>query len=250
MATKRVKRPKLERDRPRREWSTLFGAAPPPAGGPEAAERQRAPSSQNPLSDAVELGYRVIDDYLKQGQQAAQAFGGAAPRVGPNGAPPFGAADDLQQLAQRVMQYGWDFAGLWFEMWSRMGGPAAWPAAAPGFPGVPGTPAPAPAAGSGARSPHTALAVSVDSPLPTTTYVELQPGSYRELVIHALRPEEQQGEPIQQVKLEQGLPDGALTVHVKIDAAQQPGSYRAPIIDAATNLPVGYLSVRLQAKPR
>ena len=74
MAAKRAKRPKLERDRPNRSWSTLFGAASAkdqasPANGPGAANR---PQDRDTLSDSVKLGYRVIEDYLKQSQKVAR----------------------------------------------------------------------------------------------------------------------------------------------------------------------------------
>lgn len=266
MSAKRTKRPKLERDRPRREWSTLFGGAT--AAKESAGARAAGPgasSNGNVLSDTVELGYRVIEDYLKQGQQVAQSFApgrGAAGRGAP-GIPPFAppsSPEEMQQMAQRLMQYGWDFAGLWFEMFSRMGGTGMWPTA-PGA-GAHPTPGAGGFAGFGGNGANHAneepavhvpapelLMVSVDSPQRATTSVELQPGALGELKVHALRPEGHDAPPIKSVSVERE-DDGQLSIQVKVEAAQPPGMYRAAIIDAATNQARGRLSLRLEAKKR
>src|SRR5205823_14082767 len=64
----RIKRPKLERTEPIRSWSALLGV--PGAGGGDG----RAPGSaslEGVVSRSVELGYRVVEDYLRQGQRVA-----------------------------------------------------------------------------------------------------------------------------------------------------------------------------------
>jgi hypothetical protein len=256
MPAKRAKRPKLERDQPNRSWSTLFGAAPakqgaPPAHGPAPGR----PDDRAALSDTVQLGYRVVEDYLKQSQQAAQAF---APSSWP-GAGPAGATDEMQQMAQRVMQYGWDFAGLWMEMWTRMGGMPGFRPPVPGFgmdprPGAgaaaPGTSVPSPSAPAPQPAPvqSESLAISVDSVLPTVTSVTLRPGQPCELVVHALRAEGHEAAPIRSVSIQPSEEDGRMVLQVIIPADQAPGEYRAVIAEAASNLPRGMLSVRVQPK--
>jgi hypothetical protein len=274
MTTKRAKRPKLERDRPVRTFSTLFGSA---KGRPERRATTESSSSAdsppepapNPppvapaLSDTVELGYRVIDEYLKQGQQVAQAFNPTA--WAGRGA---GSADDLQQMGQRVMQYGWDFAGLWFEMWSRMAGnTSAW-MPIPGMPGMPGMPrppgaeqkpgaAPVPngashngAASVGTNGDGERVVVSVACERPTSTAVELRSGPPSELVVHALRAEDHEGPPIRDVRVERQPGDGTVVVKVTVSASQAPGTYNGLIIDSKTNLPRGTLSVRVDGKSK
>jgi len=253
MAAKRAKRPKLERDRPNRSWSTLFGAASAkdqasPANGPGAANR---PQDRDTLSDSVQLGYRVIEDYLKQSQKVAQTF---APSSSVGG-PATGSPEEMQQMAQRVMQYGWDFAGLWMEMWTRMGNTSGFRPPMPGTNMDPTTGAvgaeparhgPAPEA-----SPRSAaIFVSVESVLPTMTSVELLPGQSADLVIHALRAEGHDATPIRDVSIERTNDDARLIVRVVVDADQPPGEYRAQIVEASSNLPRGTLSVRVQAKKR
>lgn len=256
MSAKRVKRPKLERERPNREWSTLFGAAQAAGAGKPGSEQPGKDKSGAALSDTVELGYRVIDDYLRQGRQVAQSFGG----TGWNGGaavPGAGSSDEMQQMAQRVMQYGWDFAGLWFEMWNRAGGPNAAsmpmpPGWAPPRPAEPKEPRPAPTSAeshaSTARAETQTVSVSVDSKLLTTTSVELRPGPIGDLVVHALRADGHEAPPIGNVTLET-TDDGPL-IRIVIESAQPAGRYRAAIVDATSNLPRGLLTVRVQAAKR
>jgi hypothetical protein len=271
MTQKRAKRPKLDRDRPVRTFSTLFGPAKNRSerrstndSTPEAstsAEPAPNPSPVAPqLSDTVELGYRIIDEYLKQGQQVAQAFNPTAW----GGKGPTGSVDDIQQMGQRVMQYGWDFAGMWFEMWSRMAGNAGAWMPIPGMPRPPGAEAkPGPAEGpppaakngsspgsAGANGEGERIVVSVVSERPTSTAVELRPGPQSELVVHSLRAEGHDGPAIRDVRVERQAADGSVVVKVTVLASQAPGTYNGLIIDAKTNLPRGTLSVRVDGKPK
>lgn len=271
MAQKRAKRPKLERDKPVRTFSTLFGPAKNrterhPAHdstheAPTSAQPAPNPSPVAPqLSDTVELGYRIIDEYLKQGQQVAQAFNPTAW----GGKGPTASVDDVQQMGQRVMQYGWDFAGMWFEMVSRMAGNAGTWMPMPGIPRPPGAePKPGPMPGAppaakngsapvsaGANSEAERIMVSVASERPTSTAVELRPGSHGELVVHSLRAEGHDGPAIRDVSVERQAADGTVVVKVTIPGSQAPGTYNGLIIDGKTNLPRGTLSVRVDGKPR
>src|SRR4029453_18205911 len=66
-SSKRVKRPRLDRTRPMRSWSTLLGVpagtnrtSPAPEGRPQAGDV---------IARSVELGYRVVDDYIREGRK-------------------------------------------------------------------------------------------------------------------------------------------------------------------------------------
>ena len=254
-STPRKTRPPLERDRPVRTWATLFGPSGERRAAPARAEGG-APFGGVPnafgadgartLTDTVELGYRVVDEYIKQGQQVAQAF---APAAWSGMAP---STDELPQLTQRVMQYGWDFAGLWFEMWSKM-------AATGAMPGMPVPPPPAPpAAAAAASSPVAAgsapangesgapgrVVVSVTCSRPTTTALELRPNQGQSLVVHSLRAEGHDAPPIRDLLIERAE-DGTLSVKVTIAPEQPAGIYNALIVDASSNLPRGTLSVTI-----
>jgi hypothetical protein len=261
MTSKRLKRPVLERDRPIRTMSTLFG---PPRNGvqvgatPSEADRTidgsngalpplGAPPSGQSLAEAVEAGYRVINEYIRQGQAIAQ---GISPGGGANPATP-GVPADLQQLAQRVMQYGWDFAGLWFEMWTRMGGTATgWPSPAGGpaatRPDAAGGPMPARAPASEAHvAAPVGISISVVSEGRTAATIEVRPGPSTHLLVQPLRAEGDETPPLRDVAVEAAGADGILTVKVVVPPAQPPGVYNGLVIDSATKRPRGTVSVQV-----
>src|SRR5262245_3645482 len=100
----RVRRPEPARNGPvRGGWLGLFGlpaaarvpGAEPAPPRPDAPEGERA---ADPMARAVELGYRVVDDYIRQGQNAARLIEGGA--YGPQA-----ARQDAQDFALRLFQY-------------------------------------------------------------------------------------------------------------------------------------------------
>lgn len=250
-ASQRKQRPVLDRDRPVRSWSTLFGPSPERKATANTSEEPKRDTSEvgRTLTDSVGLGYRVIDEYLRQGQQAARTF-----NPGAAGSLP----EDAAQMSQRLMQYGWDFAGLWFEMWSKMS-PGGLGASSP-FPPPPGVsvgarPAPAqPAAtppsanATAAASPPTPssgrerVVVTISSQRPTTAALEIRPSAGANLVVHALRAEGHEAPPIRDITLERHE-DGSVVLRVAVGAEQPEGIYNAMILDSVSNLPQGTLSV-------
>jgi hypothetical protein len=267
MDSNRLKRPKLERNRPIRTWSTLSRplqgdkAEPANSAMPGAANERAAtsipfldPGTRGTIADSVETGYRVIGEYMQQAQAAAQAFNPSAwGALGQTGMQP-----DMQQLAQRVMQYGWDFVGLYFEMATRMAGSAnGVPSPFPGGANGPATSAkgePASATAPEAPRPSEAgpprlkrFVVSVSCDRPTAASVELQPGPFSALVVHALRPEGHKATPIRGVTVTQG-PADLVTLKVSVPAGQPAGTYNGMIVDTESNLPRGTVSVRVEAK--
>jgi hypothetical protein len=258
MANSRVKRPKLERNRPVRTWSTLFGTtagernAPVPASAEPARESAAKPRTEaQSLLDSVDTGYRVIDDYLNQGRKVAQAFGPQFRGFGES----MGAGPEAPEMAQRVMQYGWDFVGMWFEMWSKVAGsnPGIPSPAAAGSVSEPGpkpesraaepppavSPTTPPADGAPAR-----VVVTVSSRRPTTTSLDVRAGT-SSLVVHALRPEGHDGPPIRTIEIRHDADDGTISVKVVVGEEHPPGIYNAIIVDATTNLPRGTLSLEI-----
>ena len=270
MTDHRLKRPPVDRDHPIRAWS-LFqtpengktqstahqaraesGAETSPLNGSSSAEAGSMPA---PLSDMVERGYRVINEYLRQGQSMAEGF---SPRVS-NGQERNGSPQDVQQLAQRVMQYGWDFAGLWFEMWTRMaassGATPPPPSAGGSYPNPPEAP-PTTRSGADGPKPENAsrslrMTVSVECRHRTTTAIDLRPGPASRLVIHPLRAEGTDAPAIRDVVIESSPADDAVSVKVVIGDEQPPGVYNGLVIDPSSNLPRGTLSLTIHPeKPR
>ena len=101
---KRKKRPALDRTKPVRSWSTALGA---PAAEPgDGATR---PKLEDAISRSVELGYRVVDDYIQQGQRAAQ-------RMSEGKLTAETVASEAQELSARIARYASDFFGAWVEL--------------------------------------------------------------------------------------------------------------------------------------
>jgi hypothetical protein len=266
LTTHRLKRPALERRHPIRAWTTLFQPAESasaamassagPAEEPAARPTNGAPTadaigSGGPVADTVERGYRVVNEYIRQAQSFAEGVN-SAPWMNPEKS---GAPQDPQQLAQRVMQYGWDFAGLWFEMWTRMAGASSgWPTPAGAPPAVPFPKPPEPSAQAhpsrpGANQSNASrpmrLAVSIACQRRVTTIVELRSGPASALVIHALRAEGMDAPAIRDITIESSGSDETVTVRVVVEASQPPGTYNGMIVDTVSNLPRGTLSLTI-----
>jgi hypothetical protein len=202
------------------------------------------------------MGYRVIEEYLRQGQNVARAMGIPSP----GGAP---ADDGLQNRMGAMLRSFTDFASLWMDMMARVGTGGA--AAAPGAAPPSGTAGPFPA---GARPdapvPPKAVApepqavpepqvmaplgltLDIESPQRVEVSLDLRPrSSGLPLVVHDLRAPEPDKPRITGVRLE-GLPEEERVVlHLRVAEDHPPGVYSGLILDERTGLPRGTLTVRI-----
>ncbi|MCP3144096.1 hypothetical protein [Pyxidicoccus xibeiensis] len=261
----RVKKEDPARTQPIRDWWTAFGypgrfgvrgpfepRTPPPDAPPPPAE---SPSPEDPVARGVEQGYRVIEEYLRQGQEAARKVW--APYLG--GMP---REDELQQRMSLMFQSASDFARVWLEL---MGG-AARPSAAP-RPPASGAAGPfvvgaAPARAPPPEAPSPPVASTAPTPAPVATpgtfTVELESGPRFEvsvelrpraaglpLRVHALCATGPDAPPLTHVSLE-WIPDEArVVVRLRIPEGHPPGTYSGVVVDARTGLPQGTVYVRL-----
>ncbi len=236
----RVKRPELPRTEPLRSWSGIFGADAARAG----AQSEQAPAgrsrSADPVQRGVELGYRVIDEYMKQGAAVANAFGG--PR-----AKHVASGDDLPKMTQRMMQYASDFTALWFDAMGlmmnaaeRQSGPST---------GAPGSGAGK--AGSASRASQrvatgagrSRLVLEVRSPKAAEIIVALDEPLDGPLRVEPLRARSG-SQKITEVSVEpRSDPAGPLKVRVHVPDRLRPDRYTGVILDAATGHPRGRLTV-------
>ena len=77
--------------------------------------------------------------------------------------------------------------------------------------------------------------------------LELRRGSWGTLVVHALRPEGHDGPAIVGVSIDARAEESTLRVSVEVPADQAPGVYNGMLVDTASNLPRGTLTVRVLA---
>lgn len=234
MEDERIRRPELDRDHPIRNWSTLFGG---PDGG--------APADGGAVSRAVELGYRVIDEYIRQGQKAASRM-----RSGQFDAQTM--QSDMEELAMRMAQYASDFTSVWGELINRGMGDAEQPGAPePGRAPQPTTQAAPPQRPRSAPSPaptatpgRTQVRLQVASVRPAEVSIDLQPGAGdRPLTAHALRAADGDSGRITDVSFEAADDGSPPTLRVHISDDQPAGRYHGLLVDPVTNLPAGTVSV-------
>jgi hypothetical protein len=235
----RVKRPELPRTEPLRSWAGIFGADATAGAAPDGRPAAGRNSGQA-VQRGVELGYRVIDEYMKQGAAVANAFGGPRRKNGPSDA-------DLPKMTQRMMQYASDFTALWFDAMGLMmnnaeqqpGARAGQPGPAAGKASTATDAAPRAAAGTDRsrlvlelRSAKAAeVIVALDEPLHGPVRVEplrARSGSQK-ITDVAVEPRTEAAQP--------------LKVRVHVPDRLRPGRYTGAIVDAASGQPRGRLTV-------
>lgn len=262
----RVKKPEPVRTQPIRNWGVLFDApgGSPPRAMPGTPSPKEATPPGSSVSRGVETGYRVVEEYLRQGQNVARAVG----LPFPGGAV---ADEGLQDRMGAMFRSFSDFAGLWMDVMGRMSaGGASTPGVTPPlgtagpFPAGGAPPAPAVSEAPKAVAPErpvapeprvspepqagapVALTLDIQSARRIEVSVDLRPrSSGLSLVVHELRAPEPDKPRLAGVSLE-GLPDEervVLRIHVPDD--HPPGVYSGVILDARTSLPRGTLSVRI-----
>jgi hypothetical protein len=193
------------------------------------------------VSRSVELGYRVVDEYIHQGQRAAQ-------RLNDRSLAPETIARDVQDLTARMTQYASDFLGVWFEFLelatagsgvrqtSRENGQQTEPTA--------GAPRPQPPRRASAR--RTRVRIHLTSHRPAEVSIDLEPDAERRtLVVHALRAVDPEKPRLADVVLEPGASGKPLTLRIHVPADQPPGVYNGLVIDEQTSRPAGTVSVRV-----
>jgi hypothetical protein len=277
MDSERFKRPEPERDQPIRNWSTIYG---PYEGSPRAEGEH---GEHDPVRRGVNLGYEVVEEYLRQGERAARGF--SAGRVSPEA-----WAGEIQGLTSRTMQFAWDFMSMWFELMGAltmsgvgsaggtspvfrdwrvgatggpppfgMGGPGARPGSEspqgygpPGFRSGAGAPhhgrVDADAPGPGAHVPGALPAVALETSSfgPVEVVVDIRPSAMgRRLLAHDLRAPEADKPRLRDVEIEALAEDGRIHVRIRVPEGHPPGTYSGLVLDEAESTPQGTLCVRV-----
>ncbi len=258
----RARRPKLPRSEPHRSFAGVFSPASPPNGS--GAGRGKPGGSPRPsarktpgVSGGVAVGYQVIEDYIRQGQQFARKFWSAAP-----GAP----ANARDNIADRMVRSASDLASLFSEFLQTVTVPADRrpPGSAPipdfGLP-KPGQPRaarperpanPAPNGGASAvAAAAPAIWIDVRSRRPVEVSVDLRPGPPAlRLIAHDLRAAGVTSARVKAPRIEVRPNEHRVIVRLQIRDGQPAGVYSGTILDGGTNLPRGTVAVRIDGKGR
>lgn len=227
MAKARVRRPTLERTAPIRTWERALAH---PASGPnEERPAEGAGRLEDVVARSVELGYRVIDDYIRRGQEVARRL-----RHGTYG--PGALASDVESVTGQLTRSAADLAGAWAEFFALAGRDTT--ASEPAVPPPNAIPPIAPASTERLR---VALQVAAKRPVESMLELPVLPADAT-LLVHALRATPSATDRIDGVRVERS-DTGTVVIHVGVPADQPPGRYRAAVIDETTNVAVGELNV-------
>jgi hypothetical protein len=247
----RVKRPRLKREGPIRSWPAAMGAdAEDPAGAESPRQQRPAGNGQDPLHRGVVLGGQVVDEWIRQAQQTARMLGTPAAGAGwPDaGGRMFRAASDFMAAwmtaVSAPMQAGaapWNGAGT--QPRAHDNGAAA-PPSNGSQPSAGGATAP-PEVRTTAAAMGPRVTVDVSSPRPVEISIVLNARSGAPLRVLDLRTDDGKAPRIRAPHLEPADGDG-LSLRITVPADQPAGTYRATIIDEATDSGVGLLTVKVR----
>ena len=244
----RIKRPKLDRTQPIRSWSTLFSAPPGSDATPAGAGAAHGPAERSwsdVVSRSVDLGYRVIDEYMRQGQKAAQRFTERSYT-------PDSMTSDAQEMGTRMAQYASDFTAVWLEF-LQLGASSfgRWPTppfefAAPAGNAAPSAPPPPPSTSTDPANTDTRVRVAVTSPYPTEVSLDVRPQAVgRRLIVQSLRAVTEDKPRLSDVAIEDRGADEPLTLRIRVPAGQPAGVYNGLVVEEESGKPMGTVSLRI-----
>lgn len=239
----RLRREDPVRTGPIRSWSTLYrrpdswdypNAAAEP--NPAADEAPRA-SWTDTVTYGVELGYRVIEEQIRQGQRVAEQLNDRT--YGPRA-----MSNDVREAAQRLLYFYADTGALWFDFFASLAGGNV--DLVRRFLGGPLAPTPAAAS----RTAHAPAGVSIDILAVRPTQVRLDLHSdgdalTRPLAAQPLSAHEVGVPPLTDVTFARGA--RGLELRVRVPDTQRPGVYTGTVIDRDTGEIRGTLTVRVTA---
>jgi hypothetical protein len=256
----RRKRPFPERTEPERSFSASFGVGIPksPAGTDSAGPHTSSAAPEETAFGAVNDAYRLIDEYLRQGQRMAESLW--LPLTGGANAPSgFGGAPERLLRGLGDMTLAWvELMQQWTTQMQPSGTQAPTGSAGP-FAANTGAQASAPHSG-GPHSAGTGPAVATPSAhhaenlsadfavrVEASGRVEVsvkQTISAEDVVVGALRSFDEGASPITSVTLERG-PGGERTLAVVVPPGHSAGVYNGLLAERGTQRPVGTISLRI-----
>lgn len=193
-------------------------------------------TDETPLDHGVRNANRVVEEYLRAGEASARAF----QRAGGSGRP-----DDI---AQRMVRAASDFTTFWLELMTRSTAFTD-PVFRDRQPATAASPTESDAPRATERAPlRVCVEVDADRPVAVTVDVKAEYGEHT-LYVDRLHARTGSARPLTGVQIEarRGEP---LRVRVTAPATQPAGTYRGVVLDEATSLPVGTLSVTLHPARR
>ena len=234
------------RTEPVRNWSTIYrpsdswdaASEKPPSPAPAGQVHNGSPPEGVPYG--VEVGYRVVEEHIRQGQAAAQQFNSRAASHEPGRKDAQAAPEDVQQLLQRMFQSFSDLVPLWLELINTVASsrfsPSPLNQSQPGHPQAGATPGDA----------ASAVSVEVVCTRPTRVALQLQaPCDGRHLATHGLRSIDPAKPAIAEVAFVSDPARNGACLRINVPEDQPAGIYTGVVIDTNSGEPRGTLSVRV-----
>lgn len=243
--TERIRRPKLDRSGPIRDATNYLRDSDSwPENPPNDTSQKDSSGTQSTVgsfddvvTQGVKLGYKVIEQYIAQGQRVAEEIS----RPFQKGIPEAGTADVVQGMVRLYK----DMADVWGNaldlmvrnpvFWSWLGSFAQ--NGGPHTPnGVPGK-----LNGKGA-----AFSVEIASARPTEVMLNVEPSPqpYTPFV-HALHAPDRRVPPLTSIAFQKSPKSNMPVLLLKIPTKQPSGLYTGVVVDRDTNQPRGTLTVRV-----
>lgn len=249
----RITRPPVDRVRPIRTWDGIWRRSQASAEG--APSEGTAPRVEDVVARSVELGYRVVDDYIKRGQQAAQRIRDGAYGAGD-------VAQDIQGVAGQLVRSASDLVGAWVEFAALAGAGtasatgataqnethAATDAGAPpsgiAHPTAGTRPTTSTENGDGAQAgERLRVRLSVIATGAVEASLDLRPiPADHHVVVYRVRMDADPTVHIDDVRVDRAS-DGTAVIRVIVPATQVAGRYSGVVVDDDTNVPVGEISL-------
>jgi hypothetical protein len=235
----RLHRKDPPRTAPIRNFSNLFQRSETPLGREPRAnpvpsgETQPKAAKDDPVAQAVEVGYRVIESYLSAGRRAAEQFNNQ-----PYG--PRAIASGVPELLERILRGYSEMVPTWLELAGSLARVDRSPAPAPSRPDLRRS-----TDGASNHGPTT-VAIEVASSKPVR--VSLQLGEQSDglpLVTHGLHALEPDRAPLTDISFVTAPNNGHRSLRIRIPKGQPPGRYSGVVVDQKTGEPRGTLSVRI-----
>jgi hypothetical protein len=251
MTDSRLKMPPPKRTGPIRSVDGLFGPPHPPSDNGPAQAGSGRESASSTVSRGVELGYRVIGEYMRQGEAFARSNGSRPSEGDP-------VSSDPRKLTERMVEHASELATAWLEFvqTTLVGAPPA-----PGSRGEAGAQDPGafdlggPPAAATAAPPRTVprapsaprrISIEIASKRRAEVTVDLHPeAGVAPLVAHDLRARDPDLPRIHGVTIGPPGTSDRVLVRIAVPDDQPAATYTGLVVDDATNLPCGSVSVRV-----
>jgi len=225
-----------------RSWSKLYHTSDPRdaadgASSADGAERdgQAAESWSDVVAQGVGLGYRVIEEQIRQGQRVAEQISAASYS-------PSAIGGDMREASERMVRYSADLLALWFDFVnSTMANGELMRNLSASLQGArPPADATRPAAA------PTSVAVELCSIRPVRVTLDLKAhAAGRPLATHGLRAAEIDKPPLTDVGFERAADAAPLVLRLRVPETQPPGLYTGVVIDKQSGELLGTLTAQV-----